>query len=198
MNREDLIAPDHYNIVSEIEKYAADPKKKALIWQDETGKTKDITYASLIKHANQIGNAFLASGLKKGDKLLIMIPRLIEAYEVYLAALKTGIIIIPSSDMLTTKDLQYRVSHGEVSGVVSYYPCVDAYQGIKEYDKLKRFVIGEPVPGWEFLDEMKETISDELEIANTSSDDIAFYRIHQEQRDVQRGLCIPMHGDMPT
>ena len=174
MNREDLIAPDHYNIVSEIEKYAADPKKKALIWQDETGKTKDITYASLIKHANQIGNAFLASGLKKGDKLLIMIPRLIEAYEVYLAALKTGIIIIPSSDMLTTKDLQYRVSHGEVSGVVSYYPFVDAYQGIKEYDKLKRFVIGEPVPGWEFLDEMKETISDELEIANTSSDDIAF------------------------
>src|SRR5690625_1491122 len=125
MNRQKLIAPHHYNIVSEIEKHAADPNKQALIWTDETGKKKEITYDLLIKNANQIGNALLASGLTKGDKLLIMIPRLIEAYEVYLAALKTGIIIIPSSEMLTTEDLQYRVSHGEVSGVVSYYPFVD-------------------------------------------------------------------------
>lgn len=54
-----------------------------------------------------------------------MIPRLIAAYEVYLAALKSGIIIIPSSEMLKTKDLQYRISHGEVKGVVSYFPFVD-------------------------------------------------------------------------
>ena len=41
-----------------------------------------------MKNANKIGNVFLEKGLKKGDVVLIIIPRLIEAYQVYLAALK--------------------------------------------------------------------------------------------------------------
>jgi acetyl-CoA synthetase len=175
MDKKDLIAPKIYNIIMEMEKYAiSDPDKKALIWKDETGLTKEITYSNLIKNTNKLGNAFLESGLKKGDKILIMIPRIIEAYEVYLAALKTGIIIIPSSEMLTTKDLQYRVSHGEVSGVVSYFPYVDQYKDIEEYDQLKRFVIGKSSTGWQLLDELKENASENLEIANTTKDDIAF------------------------
>ena len=46
-----------------------------------------------------------------------MMPRCIETYEIYLAALKLGITIIPSSEMLRTKDLQYRITHGEVKGI---------------------------------------------------------------------------------
>jgi len=174
MKREDLIAPEDYNIVMEMERYAADTTRKALIWQDESGTTKETTYADLMKNANKIGNAFLRGGLQKGDKILVMIPRLIEAYEVYLAALKAGIIIIPSSEMLKTKDLQYRVTHGEVSGVVSYFPFVDQYKEIKQYETLKRFVVGEPAEGWHYLDQLKEAASDQLEIAATTRDDIAF------------------------
>lgn len=174
MDREDLVAPKDYNIIMEMEKHAADPTRKALIWQDDKGHTKEITYANLIKNVNKIGNAFLEQGLEKGDKVLIMMPRLIEAYEVYLAALKTGIIIIPSSEMLKTKDLQYRVKHGEVSGVISYFPFVDQYKAINEYDELEKFVVGEPVEGWHNLDSLKEDASDELEIALTTRDDIAF------------------------
>ncbi|MFD1040088.1 acyl-CoA synthetase MbcS [Virgibacillus byunsanensis] len=174
MNREDLIAPNDYNIAMEMERYATDSTRKALIWQDDTGLKKEITYTQLMQNVNKIGNAFLSNGLKKGDKILIMIPRLIEAYEVYLAALKTGIIIIPSSEMLKTKDLQYRVSHGEVKGVVSYFPYVDQYKDIKEYDELKRFVVGEPAEGWLFLDALKEDASEELDMAKTTKDDIAF------------------------
>lgn len=174
MDRNDLIAPGKYNIVMEIEKYAQEKEKTALIYMDEAGAKKEITYNQLIKNVNKIGNVFLESGLKKGDKLLVMVPRILEAYEVYLAALKTGIIIIPSSEMLTTEDIQYRVTHGEVSGVVSYYPYVDVYKGIKEYDLLKKFSIGEEVTGWHFLDGLKEGAANQLTIKNWSRDDIAF------------------------
>ncbi|MGY0692542.1 acyl-CoA synthetase MbcS [Virgibacillus sp. FSP13] len=174
MNREDLVAPKNYNIVMEMERYATDPERKALIWQDDAGNNDIVTYTQLMKNVNRIGNAFLENGLKKGDKILVMIPRLISAYEVYLAALKTGIIIIPSSEMLKTKDLQYRIRHGEVSGVVSYYPFVDQYKEINEYNELTRFVVGEPVEGWLFLDRLKDEASDKLAIADTTSDDIAF------------------------
>lgn len=174
MNKEELIAPENYNIVMEVERYIDDPQKKALVWTNEHGQRKEITYSELLKRVNQIGNVLLASGLKKGDKLLVMIPRLIDAYEVYLAALKTGIIVVPSSEMLKTNDLQYRVSHGEVSGVVCYYPFVNQYNGLKEYDALIKFSVGEPVAGWQFLDEEMQTTSDELKMVDTTRDDIAF------------------------
>ena len=46
-------------------------------------------------------------------------PRSIVTYEIYTAALKSGLIIIPSSEMLRTKDLQHRITHGEIDEVVS-------------------------------------------------------------------------------
>ncbi|WP_284141556.1 acyl--CoA ligase [Virgibacillus sp. LDC-1] len=174
MNKEDLIAPELYNIVSEVEKHALKTNQKALIWQDEEGLTKEITYAELMRNVNKIGNVFLECGLKQGDKILIMIPRLIEAYEVYLAALKLGIVIIPSSEMLKTKDLQYRVSHADVKAVVSYYPYVSNYQAIEEYNQLVKFSVGKPVDGWLYLDGLQEDASEDLTGANTKRDDIAF------------------------
>src|SRR5690554_3565190 len=106
MNRDQLIAPKDYNIVMEVEKHAVNhPERKALIFHDEDGNTQEVTYGQLIRNVNRIGNAFLEQGLKKGDKVLVMIPRSLIVYEVYLAALKTGIIVIPSSEMLRTKDL---------------------------------------------------------------------------------------------
>ncbi|MBY7142736.1 AMP-binding protein [Virgibacillus sp. NKC19-3] len=174
MKKEELIAPKDYNIVMEMERYATDPGRKALIWQDDKGNTKEITYADLIRNVNRIGNVFLENGLKRGDKILVMIPRFIEAYEVYLAALKTGIIIIPSSEMLKTRDLQYRISHGEVRGVVSYFHFVDQYKGVREYDQLIKFAVGGQADGWHFLDRLKADASDQLDMVNTTRDDIAF------------------------
>lgn len=176
MNRESLIAPETYNVVTEIEKYAGDPDRKALQWEDDQGHQEEITYAELITNANKIGNAFKEEGLQKGDKVLIMIPRLIEAYQVYVGALKAGLVVIPSSEMLRTKDLQYRISHGEVSGVVSYHPYTGPFKDIKEIDALKKFTVGGAVEGWTFLDELldQNKVAAELEMANTSRNDMAF------------------------
>lgn len=174
MKEVDLIAPSDYNIVMEIERHIKDEEKIALIFTDETKKRQEISYRELIQNANKIGNILLDAGLKKGDKVLIMVPRLIESYEVYLAALKTGIIIIPSSEMLTTADLQFRVTHGEVDGIISYYPFVDAYKDIKEYDRLTKFVIGKEEADWHFIDELKKSASTDLNYENPSKDDIAF------------------------
>lgn len=174
MKREDLIAPYEYNIVKEVEKYKDDSQRTALIWEDEAGNRKEISYPDLIKNTNKIGNVFKNYGLKKGDKILVMVPRLIEAYETYLAALKLGIVVIPSSEMLRTKDIQYRISHGEVKAVVSYYPFVDQYKDIQEYNQLIKFVIGKPVDGWHYLDELKANASEELEMESTVREDMAF------------------------
>ena len=152
MNKKDLVAPDTYNIVSEIEKYTADENKKAIIFENAEGETQSITYNQLVKNANQVGNMFLKHGLQKGDKVLVMMPRSIETYEIYIAALKLGIVVIPSSEMLRTKDLQYRISHGEVKAIVVTADSIDEFKEVKEYNTLTKFIVGGEYDDWYTVD----------------------------------------------
>ena len=66
MNREQLIAPEQYNLVSEFEKYATGTGKKALIYVNAEGNKKEITYDELITSANKAANVFKSNGLEKG------------------------------------------------------------------------------------------------------------------------------------
>ena len=85
MNKSNLLAPEKYNIVSEIEKYASEDHKKAIIYEDNEHENISVSYKELISNANKVGNVFLNHGLKKGDKVLIMMPRAIVTYELYLS-----------------------------------------------------------------------------------------------------------------
>ncbi|QRY14941.1 acyl-CoA synthetase MbcS [Bacillus cereus] len=175
MKREELLAPPSYNLVSEIEKYTDDKEKLALIWQDDKGNRREVTYFELMQGANKIGNAFIKSGLQKGDKLLIMMPRLIEAYMTYIAAIKAGFVVIPSSEMLRKKDIEYRIGHGEVKAIVSYEPYIGQFDDIEAMESLQKFVLSEQsVDGWINLKTALETESDMLEMAKTDKEDMVF------------------------
>jgi acetyl-CoA synthetase len=174
MKREELIAPEKYNLVSEVERFAKEPKRVALKWENESGETKQVTYEQLLKQVNQTANVFVQNGLTRGDVVLVIVPRLIEAYVVYLAALKAGMIVIPSSEMLKSKDLKYRISHGDVKAVVSYYPYVDQFENIIETQPLVKFTIGAYEKGWIHLDAEMTGAGEEFAIADTFRDDMAF------------------------
>jgi acetyl-CoA synthetase len=174
LERKDLIAPEKYNLVSEMERFSLDPSKIALKWENEDGQTKEVTYANIMKNVNKIGNVFINKGLTQGDTVLVIIPRLIEAYQVYLAALKVGLVVIPSSELLRTKDLQYRINHGDVKGVISFHEYVEQFEGIEEMKDIQRFVVGEEVEGWCFLNQEMENASEDLSLADTNRDDMAF------------------------
>lgn len=173
MKREELIAPVEYNLVSEVERFAKNSEKVALKWENELGEKKEVTYKDLITEANKVGSALLSEGLGKGDKVLVIIPRLIEAYAVYLGCLKAGLVVCPGSEMLKAKDLKYRLNHGEIKAVISYYPYINEINSIDD-PSLKKFVVGKEADGWKFLDKLTATASDELQTADTKRDDMAF------------------------
>lgn len=174
MKREDLIAPHQYNLTSEVEKHISNGEKVAIKWENEIGEKQEVTYSELLTSANKIGNAFLEKGLKKGDTVLVIIPRLVEAYGVYLAALKAGMIVIPSSEMLKAKDLQYRINHGQVKGIVCYETYVSEINKISEADQLLKFSVGKEVDGWLNLTDLMVDASGDMEAASTTRDDMAF------------------------
>nr|WP_295969824.1 acyl--CoA ligase [uncultured Bacillus sp.] len=174
MKRVDLLAPKKYNLVSEMERFAEDTKKLALIWESDAGETKTITYRELFINVNKLGNVFLRSGLQKGDVILVMMPRIIETYQVYLAALKAGLVVIPSSEMLREKDLEYRLLHGEVKAIVSFHSYVNQFNEIIDTKQRLKFVVGKAEENWIHLQDEMENTSDVMPFADTNHDDMAF------------------------
>src|SRR5699024_6594525 len=174
MEEKDLLAPEDYNMVMEVEQYAQEKDKKALIYVDDQGNRKEVTYATLMANVNKIGNILLENGLKKGDKILVSVPRIFEAYEVYLAGLKTGIIIVPSSPMFTTEDLQYRVTHGEIDAVVAYAEFTEPTKRIQGCDDISKVSIAKEVERWNLIDGKKESACQDLAIKPQSRNHIAY------------------------
>ncbi|MGM7682137.1 acyl-CoA synthetase MbcS [Cytobacillus sp. Hm23] len=175
MNRQDLIAPDIYNLSEEVERFSSDSSRIALKYENGLGVKREITYSSLIKEANKIGNALLHDGFQQGDKVLVLIPRMIEAYSIYLGAIKAGLVVIPCSEMLRTKDLQYRIQHGEVKGIICYHPYVEQFEEVKNIETITKYIVGkEDKVGWKNLREKCKGSSDELVAAPTRRDDIVF------------------------
>jgi acetyl-CoA synthetase len=43
--------------------------------------------------------------------------------------------------MLRTKDLQYRITHGEIDAVISFDSLTKEFENVKEYDQLKKFIV---------------------------------------------------------
>ncbi|GGB48196.1 acyl-CoA synthetase MbcS [Fictibacillus barbaricus] len=171
-----LIAPSVYNLTTEMEKYALNPDKKALICIDEQNVTEEITYKKLMDRANQIANSLEELGLTKGDRVLIIMPRLIETYAVYIACLKAGITVIPCSEMLRAKDLSYRVHHSEAKAIIADYRFTEQVKDIKDELPTLTYKIsanGE-TENWLSLEAITENVSVSYKAPETFKDDMAF------------------------
>lgn len=174
MNREQLIAPEQYNLVSEFEKYATGTGKKALIYVNAEGNMKEITYDELINSANKAANVFKSNGLEKGDVVLVMVPRLIEAYVTYIGALKAGLVVIPSSEMLRSSDIEYRLAHSDAKAIVAFDAFTDQFSEVKNMGDVKLFVVGKAKEDQLSLTDLMATASAEFTAPQTKSSDMAF------------------------
>ncbi|MFS0689135.1 acyl--CoA ligase [Sporosarcina sp. 179-K 8C2 HS] len=174
MNRDELLAPEMYNLVSEFERYATGKEKRALIYVNSDGQEKYITYDELMASANKAANVFIENGLGKGDVILVMVPRTIDAYVTYIGALKAGIVVIPSSEMLRSSDIEYRLEHSRAKAIVAYDAFMDQFEAVKNLQDVQLFVIGEASDGQKSLTRLMESASSKFDAPPTKSSDMAF------------------------
>ena len=191
MKREDLIAPEEYNLVEEIEKFAVNPEKIAIKFENELGSKDYITYDALIRRANQVANVFVKHGLQKGDVVLIMVPRLIDAYITYVAALKAGLVVIPSSEMLRAKEIDYRLVHSNAKAVIAYEPFLEQFDQVKNLQNVQQYVIGQGHASWIEMIQEAEKESEQFVNAKTKSEDMAFLSYTSGTTGNPKGAMIP-------
>jgi acyl-coenzyme A synthetase/AMP-(fatty) acid ligase len=125
-----LDVPTHFNFGGDVvDRWAKDSDHLALIWCDETGAERRFTFGEISRLSNQCANLFAALGLRRGDRVVIMLPRLPEWQIAMLGALKLGAIPIPCIDMLTQGDIAYRIAHSGARGAVTTAMNVGKFAG---------------------------------------------------------------------
>jgi acetyl-CoA synthetase len=85
-------------------------------------------------------------GVERGHRILMMLPNAVPIWEVMLAAMKLGAVVIPATSLLTPEDLQDRLERGAVRHVVTDAAGAEKLRGIG--GSLTRICVGERVPGW--------------------------------------------------
>ena len=91
--------PTYHNLTSEIDQWSSDRARIAVYWEDEEGTQRRLTYWELRNQSNQVATLLRKQGIKRGEKVLIVTPRIPEFYPVYLGILKLGAVAVPVSQL---------------------------------------------------------------------------------------------------
>jgi acetyl-CoA synthetase len=108
--------PERYNMARACcGNWAQDRGRFALYWEDESGAMAAYTYWDLQQAANRLSNALAALGVKRGDRVAIILPQRPETAIAYLAVFQMGAIALPLSHLFGPDALEYRMEHAEAS-----------------------------------------------------------------------------------
>ena len=105
-----------YDVVDEWAK--TNPDKKAMIWVADDETERIFTFKDISLMSNQVANFLKAKGVKKGDRVLLILRRHFEFWLAIVALHKIGAIAIPATDQLKKKDVVYRIERAGVSCIL--------------------------------------------------------------------------------
>jgi acetyl-CoA synthetase len=132
-------ALDHFDVV------AQGNAQTALHIVEEDGGEQRLSYAELSQRSSQVANYLRAHGVRRGDRILVMLPNHVALWETVLAGMKLGAVLVPSTMLLLNEDLTDRIERGGVRFVVAM--AADASK-FERHGNLKKFGVGGEAAGW--------------------------------------------------
>ena len=161
-------------------------KENSLSWREyslvEPGATpyrKEMTWHYFDEKANRVANFLLSRGVKRGDKIAILLMNCIEWLPIYFGILKAGAIVVPLNYRYTAKEIKYCLDLAECSALVFGPEFVERVALIEASipNITLRLFVGEQAPNFA---ENYETLTEECSSANSGielkdEDDAAIY-----------------------
>ena len=108
------------------------------------------TFGELAERSNRIANGLRALGVKRGERILLMLGNVVPLWEVMLAAMKLGAVVIPASTLLTPNDLKDRFDRGRVRHLVANAEDAAKFAGLDP--TVTRVALGDALAGWHGYD----------------------------------------------
>jgi acetyl-CoA synthetase len=122
------------------------PEQPALWLVEEDGSEVKLTFAEMSASSSQVAAWLRSQGVRRYDRILLMLGNQVELWEVLLAATKIGAVVIPASTLLGPDDLGDRIDRGDVNHVVAR--SVDTAKFADVEGGWTRIAVGAPVQGW--------------------------------------------------
>lgn len=127
-------------------------------------KDRSFTYLELNKRVNKLSHSLLSLGLKKGDKFAVLLENSIEIVEAYLAAAKTGIVIVPVHFRFVGKEILNLMDNSDAKAFIvhnEFTPLVDSIKkDLQNVSDDRYVVVGKEVKGYKEYEEFIENSPD--------------------------------------
>lgn len=177
-NRFEIHCADNFNFAYDvIDKIAElEPNRLAMVWTDEHGAEKIFSFSDISKESNKVAHMLRKHGVKKGDRVMVVLKRHYQFWFTILALHKLGAITIPATNLLTKKDVEYRIKAADINAVVCTATC-DIGEYVEEAEReLNRkldakFICHGTREGWLDYDDEMEKYPDTFERVDTNVND---------------------------
>ena len=106
-----------YDVVDEWARIA--PDKKALLWVNEAGESRQFTFADIKRESDKAASYFMQLGIGHGDMVMLIMKRRYQFWTAITALHKIGAVVIPATHLLTEKDIIYRANAADIKAIVA-------------------------------------------------------------------------------
>ncbi len=140
-----------YDVVDVLGK--TKPDKLAMLHIAGDGKERQITFRDMMIYSNKAANYFQFLGIKRGDRVMLVLKRHYQFWFAILALHKIGAIAIPATNLLVKKDFEYRFKAGDIDAVLCTSDgkvAGEVERASRTYDGLKaKIMVGNTtLKGW--------------------------------------------------
>jgi acyl-coenzyme A synthetase/AMP-(fatty) acid ligase len=143
---------EEYNFaIDAVGRWAEEPDKLAMLWVGADGREQRYTFTQFDEESSRVAHALEQHGVKKGDRVLVMLPRIPEWWATMLGLMKLGAVAIPCTTLLTANDIAYRAGLAEAVGIVTDMVGAEKWRQVREQCPTITFAMavgayGEPCP----------------------------------------------------
>lgn len=140
-----------YDVVDVLGK--TKPDKLAMLHIAEDGTERRITFRDMMLYSNKAANYFRYLGIRRGDRVMLVLKRHYQFWFAILALHKIGAIAIPATNLLVKKDFEYRFKAGQIDAVLCTADgkvANEVERASRTYDGLKaKIMVGNStLKGW--------------------------------------------------
>ncbi len=125
---------------------ARDNHDTALWIVDEHGREDRLSFDHMSRRSDQVASWLRRLGVRRGDRVLLLLPNEVALWESMLACIKLGAVIVPTTTLVSVDDLRDRFERGAVRHVICTLPAIERFAPFT--GEYTRIVVGGSAPGW--------------------------------------------------